>query len=203
MHGRQVTYALNDDMSLNIVAIEQFLADHANSDILVFGFTYIVWLHFVLELELRQFALPLERGLLIHGGGWKKLVSDAVTKDEFKRRLAAVTSINRVHNYYGLAEQAGSIFMECEKGFLHASAWSDILIRDVVSHKVLPHGHTGLIQIFSLLPRSYPGHSLLTEDIGHIEGLDSCQCGRKGIFFEVHGRLPKSESRGCSDTYTR
>ena len=57
------------------------------------------------------------------------------------------------------------------------------------------------IQSFSILPSSYPGHSLLTEDIGISYGIDDCPCRKKGRYFKVLGRLKKSELRGCSDVY--
>jgi len=52
-----------------------------------------------------------------------------------------------------------------------------------------------------LLPISYPGHSILTEDIGTIIGVDNCLCGRMGKYFKINGRLKNAELRGCSDTY--
>ena len=52
-----------------------------------------------------------------------------------------------------------------------------------------------------MLPESYPGHSLLTEDEGVILGEDDCPCGRRGKYFKILGRLPQAEIRGCSDTY--
>lgn len=55
--------------------------------------------------------------------------------------------------------------------------------------------------MLSLLPRSYPGHSLLTEDMGVLLGEDDCPCGRLGKYVRVTGRVPKAEVRGCSDTY--
>jgi hypothetical protein len=58
-----------------------------------------------------------------------------------------------------------------------------------------------VIQTLSLLPRSYPGHSLLTEDLGVVHGQDDCPCGRKGTYFSIVGRIPQAELRGCSDTY--
>ena len=107
----------------------------------------------------------------------------------------------RVHSFYGMAEQTGSIHMECEFGCLHASNFGQIVVRDPVSFKPLAFGHPGLIETVSVLPWSYPGHVLLTEDIGEVLGEDDCPCGRKGRYFAVHGRLPKAEERGCSDTY--
>jgi hypothetical protein len=49
------------------------------------------------------------------------------------------------------------------------------------------------------LPLSYPGHNILTEDIGIIKGIDNCKCGKKGKYFKVLGRVPDAELRGCSD----
>ena len=54
--------------------------------------------------------------------------------------------------------------------------------------------------LFSLLPTSYPGHNILTEDIGEIVKDNNCDCGPKGKRFLVHGRAKQSEIRGCSDT---
>ena len=57
---------------------------------------------------------------------------------------------------------------------------------------------TGVVQVVSALPRSYPGHSLLTEDLGDLLGEDDCRCGQLGRTFRVLGRVPKAELRGCS-----
>ena len=200
MFGRDITYALNDDMSLNLDALHEFQENHKNESVVLFGFTFMVWKHFIKELEHRKLKLDLE-GLLIHGGGWKKLVSEAVSPEEFKRRIESATGIHHVFDYYGMVEQTGSIYMECDEGHLHASIFSDISIVDPKTMKDLPIGEVGLIKTTSLLPTSYPGHILLTEDEGVILGVDDCKCGRKGKYFRVIGRMPGAEIRGCSDTY--
>jgi phenylacetate-coenzyme A ligase PaaK-like adenylate-forming protein len=203
MFGRDVVYALDDDMTLNIDRVQQFLDKYAEQPLLIFGFTFMIWKHLVESLQMSHSTLNLDQGILIHGGGWKQLEDQAVSAEEFKSQLKSVTGISRVHNYYGMVEQTGSIFMECEQGFLHASAWADVLVRDPLDFKVLPLGQSGLIQLLSLIPHSYPGHSLLSEDEGVIGGLDGCACGRRGTFFKVLGRIQQAEKRGCSDTYTR
>ena len=107
--------------------------------------------------------------------------------------------LNNIYNYYGLVEQTGSIFIESKDcGYFHTSIFSDILIRDH-NFNVLKKNEKGLIQLFSVLPTSYPGHNILTEDIGELKGEDDCKCGLKGKYFLVHGRSEKSEIRGCSD----
>lgn len=203
MFGRDVTYALNDDMDLDLEKIAAFVERHPDEDILVFGFTAIVWEHLIQVLESKGLTLPLTRGILLHGGGWKKLFSVAVSNQEFKDRLVRTTGICHIHNYYGMVEQTGSIFMECDAGHLHSSSNSEIIIRDPFDFSVCNDGKPGLIQLLSVIPHSYPGHSLLSEDVGELTGIDNCPCRRKGKTFRVLGRIKNAEIRGCSDTYTR
>lgn len=199
--GADRTYALRDDMSLDLPAIEAFLERHRGQRILLFGFTFMVWQHFYRELLKEGRRIDLSTGILIHGGGWKKLASEAVSPEEFKNRLTEVCGLSDVHDYYGMVEQTGCVYMQCECGHLHASIFSDVLIRRPDDFSLAEKGERGIIQVVSILPRSYPGHSLLTEDEGVILGEDDCPCGRKGKYFRIYGRLKNAEIRGCSDTY--
>ena len=79
-----------------------------------------------------------------------------------------------------------------------AIIFSDILIRDK-KFDTIKNRKKGLIQLLSLLPTSYPGHNILTEDIGEIVGEDNCKCGLKVKYFLVNGRAKEAEIRGCSD----
>ena len=79
-----------------------------------------------------------------------------------------------------------------------AIIFSDILIRDK-NFINLGFNKEGLIQLLSLLPTSYPGHNILSEDVGKIVGEDTCKCGRLGKYFIVKGRVENAEIRGCSD----
>lgn len=198
--GRDHTYALNEDMTLNTEALQQFHVKYADKPVLVFGFTFMVWLHFIQSLAKQTQPLHFKHGVLIHSGGWKKLIDQQVDNPTFKAKVTEVTGIKRIHNFYGMAEQVGSIFMECEKGMLHTPVMADVIIRNPYTLAESPLGETGLIQVISALPTSYPGQSILTEDMGVLEGVDDCTCGRKGRYFTVQGRLPKTELRGCSDT---
>ena len=65
----------------------------------------------------------------------------------------------------------------------------------------MKHGQDGVIQVFSTLPESYPGHSILTEDFGRVSKDEKCKCGRFGTTIKIDGRLPDAEIRGCSDVY--
>jgi phenylacetate-coenzyme A ligase PaaK-like adenylate-forming protein len=203
MFGRDVTYALDDDMNLNFEAIDCFLEKHKGEDIFLFGFTFMIWEHFYRALIHAGRQLPIERGVMIHGGGWKKLSDEAVGSNRFKEALREVCGLSRIYNYYGMVEQTGSIFVECEYGHMHCSVYSDVLIRRHGDFSCAKTGERGLIEVLSLLPTSYPGHVLLTEDEGEILGEDDCPCGRLGRYFRIHGRVEGAEIRGCSDTYER
>jgi hypothetical protein len=201
--GLDRSFALDADMRIDLPAIEAFLQRHAGRPLLVFGFTYMIWAHFLQALRERGLCLPLADGVLLHGGGWKKLAAQAVDAAEFRRVVQQCTGMTRVVNYYGMVEQTGSIAIECEQGRLHVSDFSDLIVRDPVDFHPLGVGQVGLIETLSVLPLSYPGHALLTEDMGRIDGIDDCPCGRRGKTFTITGRLPKAELRGCSDTYER
>lgn len=202
--GVDRTYALDDDMNLNVEIVQKFLTKHKGQKILLFGFTFMVWQHFYQELvRLKQQGIifDLSQGILIHGGGWKKLSNEAVSQDIFHKSLKWVCGLTSIHDYYGMVEQTGCIYMQCECGHLHASTYSDIMIRRAVDFSLCDIGERGIIQVVSMLPESYPGHSLLTEDEGILLGIDDCPCGRRGKYFKVIGRLKNAEIRGCSDTY--
>ena len=104
-------------------------------------------------------------------------------------------------DHYGMVEQTGCIYAECECGNLHASIYSDVIVRRYEDFKPCEIGEKGILQVVSVLPHSYPGHSLITEDEGMIIGEDDCPCGRKGKYIRIFGRLKSAELRGCSDTY--
>lgn len=200
MFGRQSIYALNDDMSLNLEAVEAFCDSFSDQPILIFGFTFMVWKYFIHALQSIGKKLDLNNGTLLHSGGWKKLEAEKVSNADFKQTCTNMLGVSKIHNFYGMAEQVGSIFVECAAGHLHAPVYADVLIRHPITHRPMEMGDTGVIQVLSVVPTSYPGNLLLTEDLGHIIGVDDCECGRKGKYFHVDGRLPKSEVRGCSDT---
>ena len=199
--GRKKIYALNDDMELQLAAIREFIAENHDKRIFLFGFTFMIWQHFYKVLLDSGEKLDLSNAVLFHGGGWKKLVQEAVEPQQFNKALQQVCGLKRVVNYYGMVEQTGCIYTECECGHLHASTYSDVIVRRGIDFSVADMGEAGIIQVVSLLPKSYPGHSLLTEDEGVILGQDDCPCGRKGKYFKVLGRLKQAEIRGCSDTY--
>ena len=196
--GKQHTYLLNENYELNLPEIDVFLNKHNGQPMLLFGFTFLVWQHLLPLVQHRR--VDLSKAVLFHSGGWKKMTERSITNEAFKQRLQQEFGLQQIYNFYGMAEQTGSIFMENTNGYLHCSNFSDIIIRNPSNFTEMPHGQKGLIQVISVLPESYPGFSLLTQDTGICHGEDDAANGWQGKYFEILGRAAKAELRGCSDT---
>ncbi|SFQ44659.1 Acyl-protein synthetase, LuxE [Amycolatopsis arida] len=197
--GRRHVYVLDEQDRPDVAAVERFLAEHGDRPFLIFGFTFMVW-RYLYEVA-REHRLDLSNGILVHSGGWKKLADQAVDNTEFRRRFAADTGLRRIFNYYGMIEQIGTVFLEGPSGnSLYCPDFADVVIRDPETWREQPVGKPGVIEVVSTLPHSYPGHVLLTEDLGVCNGVDDGDW--PGKHFSVLGRLPKAEARGCSDTFS-
>lgn len=193
------TFYLLKNGSIDKEGFYNFLHKHESEQILIFGFTFMVWQWLYLEFKNDCNRIDLSNATLFHSGGWKKLENISVDNNTFKKTLVNHFGIKNIHNFYGMVEQVGSIYVECSEGLLHTPNFSEIVIRG--QHmQVCDNNELGLIQTLSMLPKSYPGHSILTEDLG-IRVTDECGCGRRGTAFTVSGRLKKAEIRGCSDVY--
>jgi phenylacetate-coenzyme A ligase PaaK-like adenylate-forming protein len=203
LFGSKTMFALDENMQLKTDQLWEFISRYKDERILLYGFTYKVYLHFCRELRKMGVKLDLQNAILIHGGGWKKMQSEAVSAECFNDELLDSCGITDVYDYYGMVEQTGSIFMQCKKGNYHVSVFSELIIRRPTDFSIAGTGEEGLIQVLSLLPSSYPGHSLLTSDKGVLLGEDDCACGRHGKYFRMTERLKMAEIRGCSDTYER
>jgi hypothetical protein len=197
--GRNHTFALPEETSLLLDQAKRFLAEHGSRPFLVFGFTFMVWQYF--SEHIRGTGLDFSNGILIHSGGWKKLQEQSISNTQYKAVLKDICGLEHVHNFYGMVEQVGGVFLEGEDGYFYPPAFSDVIIRDPETWDEVPLGTEGIIQLVSALPYSYPGHSLLTEDLGVIRSISDTAAGRMGKAFEVLGRLPRAELRGCSDTH--
>ena len=197
--GKDHTYILDGNYEIDNELFNSFVDKYNGQPILIFGFTFMVWQYLNKLSTTRE--IDFSNAILIHSGGWKKLSDMAVDNQVFKNYLKDKFGISRVYNFYGMVEQVGSVFLENSKGYLHCPNFADIIIRNPVDFSVQPFGEPGLIQTINLLPKSYPGYSLLTEDIGVCVGEDDEATGWKGKYFKILGRAKKAELRGCSDTF--
>jgi hypothetical protein len=195
----------NTDLAPQWDRIACFFADHADQPVLLFGFTYLVWTQFVLESERRGLSFQSPQAMLLHSGGWKKLAAQAVSKEAFTRRTAAVLGADprRILDFYGMVEQVGVVFVDCPAGNKHAPAFADVILRRPLTLQPTDIGQIGIIEVLSVLPTSYPGHALITEDQGILLGVDDCPCGRQGKYFRFTSRIERAEIRGCGDTFAQ
>ncbi|MCE5317874.1 MAG: hypothetical protein LLG04_11040 [Parachlamydia sp.] len=193
--GRDPFYLLDRDLVGREAEFQDWRKRHLEEPWLIFGFTSMVWKYFIPFLN----GTVPPKSIVLHGGGWKRMEAEGITNQDFKFRLKEKFGIERCYNYYGMVEQTGSIYMECEEGVLHASDFSEIIFRNPDNFEEAKGGEVGVVQTLSVLPKSYPGHSLLTEDLGREVEIDRCPCGRKGKTFQIVGRVPQAEPRGCSD----
>jgi len=175
-----------------------------NLEVLVYGMTYVIWNQLVKPLESKGITLHLPNVRILHSGGWKRLQQQAVGKDVFARGVATAfgCSSDRVVDFYGMVENVGVVYPDCEHGNKHVPSFADVIIRDPLTLQPVAVGHRGLVQVCSVLPTSFPGFLVLTEDIAELIHLDGCPCGRRGTAFRFVSRAPKSEARGCGNVET-
>lgn len=190
---------------LDLVAdklIEKLKSIGDGSNCLIFGFTYVLYVAVVERLERlkESFALP---GLtIVHAGGWKKLQDRAISAEVLNEKLVKTFGVQEenIIDVYGFTEQGGMFYPTCKYGFRHPPPWGEVLVRDLNTLKLVRDGEQGLLQFFSVLQTSYPGHSIISEDVGYIVSRSSCRCGMNNTAFKVLGRSDvATEVRGCGD----
>jgi hypothetical protein len=189
------------DSSLDLEKLLACARKWKHTEVLVYGFTYVIWSQLVQPLERQGITLDMPKVRVLHSGGWKRLQQQAVTRDVFSRGVASAfgCSPDRIVDYYGMVENVGVIYPDCDHGNKHVPAFAEIIVRDALTLAPVKAGQQGLIQVCSVLPTSFPGFLLLTEDMAEVIDYDECPCGRRGTSFRFTGRVPKAEVRGCGN----
>jgi hypothetical protein len=188
----------DDPSSMKWDRLAELLAGY--DEFLVYGFTWVLWLAWGaagIPTEISE-LLGGKRIDFVHSGGWKKLDAARVDRHAFDERLlTGLHPESRVVDFYGLVEQAGIVYPLCGAGFRHVPAWADVLVRDPWTLDCLI-GEPGQLQLMNTLAHGAPYHNVLTEDLGRVVP-GECSCGRLGNRFELLGRVPKAELRGCAN----
>jgi hypothetical protein len=188
-------------LRLELETLRECAARWRDGEVLVYGFTHVIWHQLVQPLAAAGLTLPLPNARILHSGGWKRLQAQAVTKDVFARGVAAAFGCpaERVIDFYGMVENVGVVYPDCEQGNKHVPAFAALIIRDPLTLAPVAVGQQGLVQVCSVLPTSFPGHLVLTEDLAELIHEDGCPCGRRGTAFRFVSRMPKAEVRGCGN----
>jgi Acyl-protein synthetase, LuxE len=194
----------SDDFGKPVIDESKLLAfaqQVGNGDALAYGFTYIVWQHFVLPLRAKGITLRMPNVRLLHSGGWKRLQEQAVPRDAYAAGVASVFGCpaDQIIDFYGMVENVGIIYPDCAHGNKHVPAFAEVIVRDPLTLEPVHVGKQGLVQVCSALSTSFPGFAVLTDDIAEIIHNDGCPCGRRGVCFRFVKRVPKAEVRGCGN----
>lgn len=189
------------ESSLDLEKLLDCAAKWKETEVLAYGFTHVIWTQLVQPLQRKGTTLGIRNVHVLHSGGWKRLEQQAVTRDVFIRGVASVfgCSADRIIDYYGLVENVGVVYPDCEHRNKHVPAFAEVIVRNPLTLAPVEAGQQGLVQVCSVLPTSFPGFLLLTEDLAEIIGYDGCPCGRRGTQFRFARRVPKAEVRGCGN----
>lgn len=192
------------DTSLDLEKLLECASKWRQSEVLAYGFTYVIWTELVQPLQSKGITLELPNVHVLHSGGWKRLNQQSVTRDVFTRGVASVfgCSPDRIIDYYGMVENVGVVYPDCPHGNKHVPSFAEVIIRDPLTLAPVETGQRGLLQVCSVLPTSFPGFLILTEDMGEIIDYEGCACGRRGTCFRFSRRVPKAEVRGCGNVDT-
>jgi|TARA_B100000315_G_scaffold240925_1_gene261220 hypothetical protein len=207
MFASSADYFLSDNhgnLTLNLDKLMTYLTTFQDSqeECTLFGFTFILYHHVIRIFKQKGFKFHLApSSKVIHIGGWKKLEDQKVSKDQFISDIQEVLGLppESVFDFYGFTEQMGLVYANQGVAPKSVPAYAEVIIRDFQTLEPAPDGKEGLIQILTPMPHSYPGISILTEDVGRILGHGQDASGRLGTQFEIIGRANKAETRGCGD----
>ncbi len=176
--------------------------ENLKKEICIFGFTFVLYKNVLKPLKEKgiKFKLP-PNSKIAHIGGWKKLENEKVTKEKFLEDAIEIFGVEKknIFDFYGFTEQMGLLYVSSGELAKITPIYSEIIIRDFQTLKPVKDGEKGLIQILTPIPHSYPGISILTEDVGRIVGRGKDKTGRFGTHFEIIGRANQAETRGCGD----
>lgn len=204
----EVVCCLHDEpernTSLDLEKLLDCAARWRETEVLAYGFTYVIWTQLVQPLQRRGITLDIPYVRVLHSGGWKRLQREAVTREVFCEGVASVfgCSPDRVIDFYGMVENVGVVYPDCEHGNKHVPAFAEVLVRNPLTLEPVAVGEQGLVQVCSVLPTSFPGFLVLTDDMAEIIDYNECSCGRRGTSFRFAGRVPKAEVRGCGNLET-
>lgn len=168
----------------------------SSTPVLLLG-TAFSFVHFLDEISKKKYSFMLPEGSKIMETGGYKGKSREIPKNELYAWMQKIFNIPHSHiiNEYGMTEMSSQFYDNClfphknPKRFKNTPPWVRTRILNPVTLEETKRGEIGLLQHYDLANRSSI-IGLLTEDIGL--KIDNG--------FEILGRSPSAESRGCSIT---
>ena len=133
------------------------------------------------------------------GGGWKQFYKEQVDKQamyDLVKRVLDVEEENVVESF-GAAEHP-ILYCDCKKHHFHVPVYSRVMIRDVNTLEVLPHGNVGLVNLMTPMIKATPVLSIMTDDLGILHDAEECGCGVKSPYLEIIGRVGLKDVKTCA-----
>lgn len=150
------------------------------------------------EMEKRGIRLQFpSESLLLTGGGWKSHTGETVNFEIYAELVEKVLGItpDRIRDFYGMVEH-GVPYMSCSHRNFHIPIYANVVAVDAGTLNVLPDGETGLLKLQTSYIRSTPSISVLSTDLGQIQG--NCKCGLPGKYIVLKGRAGVQKHAGCA-----
>lgn len=191
------------ELDLDFEVFEKLLGISKKEPVVLIGYTYMIWEYLINNQQIDFDRLELnENSKLIHFGGWKKLRDKNLDKKELVKKVTETIKVSEenIFDIYGFSEQLGTVYVSQGNEGAKVCSYANVLVRDMNTLEVVQDGQTGFMQFISALPTSYPGFSILNDDIGFISSRSGKDSGKEFLEFKIHSRLEKSENRGCGDT---
>ncbi len=190
-------FCMNSNLEIDYEKFSNLIGqfNKTNEKFVLFGYTYIMYLNVALEMQKRGEKLNLENCTIMHIGGWKKLYEEKLSKQKFNNTLVKTFGVKKenILDVYGFTEQLGTVYVSKGDGMKEVPKISKVIVRDPYTLKVLDDNEEGLLQFLNPIPFSYPGLSVLTDDLGIKKSINGKE------YFEITGRAKNSEIRGCGD----
>lgn len=194
----------NAELGLDLQKLLESSAKWKDCEVLAYGFSYVIWTELVQPLQRLGTRIDLPKVRVLHSGGWKRLERHSVSREVFIEGVASSfgCSTDRIIDFYGMVENVGVVYPDCAHGNKHVPAFAEVVVRNPLTLAPVASGERGLVQVCSVLPTSFPGFLVLTDDLADVVDYDECPCGRRGTSFRFAGRVPKVEIRGCGNLET-
>ena len=165
----------------------------------IVGFPSYLWfgLQRMEELELRVTLKPGSR--IILAGGWKQHAGRQVDKQVLYARALRVLGVpeENINELFGAVEHP-IFYNACRHHRFHVPIYGRILIRNPATLEPLPMGKVGLINLISPLMTATPTLSVMTDDLGWLEPVESCGCGISTPVLNILGRVGMADIQTCA-----
>lgn len=185
------------DLDGVVQALERFARSPFPTRII--GFPSYLWFG-LKRMEELGCSVQLPPGsLILLGGGWKQHYAQQVDKRELYVLAQRILGIpeSHIHETFGAVEHP-IFYNACPNHHFHIPSYARVLIRDVNTLKPLPMGQVGLVNLISPLMKATPTVSVVTDDLGRLDGGCTCGCGIQSPYLTLLGRVGLNDITTCA-----